>query len=155
MRIGEICTREVVFCERTTSVVELAQLMRRHHVGDVIVVDHVGDKLIPVGIVTDRDLVIEILAQQIDPETLMARDLMRKELALAREGEAVYDAIVRMSASGVRRLPVVDARDCLVGVLTADDVTEFLAEELTAVAGIVPRQVAHEKAARALPDIAV
>lgn len=155
MRIGEICTREVVYCERATSVVELAQLMRRHHVGDVIVADAVGAKLIPVGIVTDRDLVIDVLAQRVDPAEVTARDLMRKGLALARETEAVYDAIVRMRDSGIRRLPVIDEHDCLIGVLTADDVTEFLAEELTALAAVGPRQVAHEQAARALPDIAV
>ncbi len=155
MRIGEICTREVVYCERHTGIVEVAQLMRRHHVGDVIVADAVGDTLRPVGIVTDRDLAVEVLAQRADPDALTAHDLMSQDLELVREGEHVYDAIVRMREHGVSRLPVIDECDALIGVLTADDVNEFLAEELTLVAGIVPRQIAHEKTARSAPDITI
>jgi CBS domain-containing protein len=147
MRIGEICTREVVYCERTTPVVDMADLMRRHHVGDLIVTEHRDGRLVPVGIVTDRDLVVEVLAQGIDPGSLTASDLMSKELATANQSEVIYDAIERMRAKGVRRLPVTDDQGCLIGVLTADDVTEFLAEELTGVARIGPRQVALEKAA--------
>lgn len=145
MRIGEICTREVVYCDRTTGVPELAQLMRRHHVGDLIVADNRGGKLIPVGIVTDRDLVVEVLAQGVDPGSLTAGDLMTKSLKTAKEGEAVSDAIERMRRESIRRLPVIDDQGSLIGVLTADDVTEFLAEELTAVARISPRQLATER----------
>jgi signal-transduction protein with cAMP-binding, CBS, and nucleotidyltransferase domain len=147
MRIGEICTREVVVCERATSVAEIARLMRNHHVGDVIVVDRYEGRAVPVGIVTDRDLVIQVLAEQVDPGPLTAADLMSGELATALETEVVYDAIWHMRSRGIRRLPVVDARRFLVGVLTADDVTAFLAEELTQVARIVPRQVQLEAAA--------
>lgn len=147
MRIGEICTRDVVYCERVTTVIEMADLMRRYHVGDLIVAERRDGKLVPVGIVTDRDLVVEVLAQGIDPGALTASDLMGKELTTADESEAIYDAIERMRTRGVRRLPVIDDQGCLTGVLTADDVTEFLAEELNAVARIGPRQVALEKAA--------
>ena len=149
MRIGEICTREVVHCGRDTSVAEIAQLMRNHHVGDVIVVEPHQGKLVPVGIVTDRDLVVQVLAQGVGPDALTANDLMSDELVTAVESEVVYDAIWHMRTKGIRRLPVVDERKYLIGVLTADDVTEFLAEELTEVARIVPRQVKLEKAALA------
>lgn len=148
MRIGEICTREVVHCERSESVALIAQLMRDYHVGDVIVVERKESKRIPVGIVTDRDLVVEVLAQGIDPNGIAAKDLMYSELATAEEGDDVYEAIMRMRTRGIRRLPVVDADGSLVGVLTADDVTEFLAEELTEIARIVPRQRRQEGTAR-------
>ena len=103
----------------------------------------------PVGIVTDRDLVVQVLAQGVGPDALTANDLMSDELVTAVESEVVYDAIWHMRTKGIRRLPVVDERKYLIGVLTADDVTEFLAEELTEVARIVPRQVKLEKAALA------
>jgi CBS domain-containing protein len=148
MRIGEICTREVVHCERDDSVALVAQLMRDHHVGDVIVVERKEGRRIPVGIVTDRDLVVEVLAQGISPDGLAAKDLMSGELVAAKEDETVYDAVWRMRNKGIRRLPVVGADQSLVGVLSADDVTEFLAEELTGVARIVPRQLKQEGAAR-------
>jgi len=149
MRIGEICTREVVHCERDASVVEIAELMRNHHVGDVIVAEPHQGKLVPVGIVTDRDLVVQVLAQGVGLDAFTAQDLMSDELVTATETEAVYDAIWHMRSKGIRRLPVVDERKFLVGVLTADDVTEFLAEELAQVARIVPHQVKLEKTALA------
>jgi signal-transduction protein with cAMP-binding, CBS, and nucleotidyltransferase domain len=149
MRIGEICTREVVHCGPDTSVADIAQLMCNHHVGDVIVAEPHQGKLVPVGIVTDRDLVVQVLAQGVGPDALTAQDLMGDELVTAAEAEVVYDAIWHMRSKGIRRLPVVDERKFLVGVLTADDVTEFLAEELTQVARIVPHQVKLEKSVRA------
>jgi signal-transduction protein with cAMP-binding, CBS, and nucleotidyltransferase domain len=149
MRIAEICTRDVVHCARDTSVGDMARLMRNHHVGDLIVTDTRGGKLVPVGIVTDRDLVVEVLAERVDPEGVTAGDLMATDLVTATDTENVYDAIWHMRSRGIRRLPVLDAAThALVGVLTADDVTEFLAEELTQVARIAPRGAAQEKARR-------
>jgi CBS domain-containing protein len=126
-------------------VADLAKLMRNHHVGDVIVVEHSGTGARPVGIVTDRDLVVKILAEGVDPETVGAGDLMGPDLVTALDSEAVYDAIWHMRGKGIRRLPIVDERSLLVGVLTVDDVTEFLAAELSEVARIVPRQVRQEQ----------
>jgi len=147
MRSGEICTREVVYCGRDASVLEVAQLMRNHHVGDLIVAETRNGRLEPLGIVTDRDLVVKVLAEGVSAETLRAADLMTRELITVAEAGAVHEAIERMRAEGVRRLPVVGADGALVGVLSADDVTEFLAEELTGVAHIASRQSVLEKAA--------
>lgn len=147
MRIGEICTREVVYCGPRDSVLEVAQLMRNHHVGDLIVAERRDGLLRPLGVVTDRDLVVKVLAEGVAPETLTAGDLMMRELVSAQEYELLHEAIARMRAHGVRRLPVIDAAGSLVGVLTADDVVEFLAEELSGVARIFPRQSELERAA--------
>jgi len=151
MRTAEVCSREVVYCERRASVVEIATLMRNHHVGDLIVAESRDGKLVPVGIVTDRDLVVKVLAEGVAPEALTAGDLMMRHLVTAEASESVYEAIGRMRAEGIRRLPVLGADGALVGVLSADDVTEFLAEELGALARIAPRQSAREKAA--LPPV--
>ena len=148
MRIGEICTRTVVTCGRTASALELAQLMRNHHVGDVIVVDAVEGGSTPVGIVTDRDLVVLVMAKGVDPELLSAGDMMTDELVTAPESEDVYDAIWHMRSQGVRRLPIVDAKSHLCGVLTSDDVTEFLAAEMVEMARIMPRQIRLEETER-------
>ncbi|HSN32121.1 MAG TPA: CBS domain-containing protein [Ideonella sp.] len=149
MRIGEICTRSVVTCERGETALEIAQRMRERHVGDVVVVDSADGGCTPVGIVTDRDLAIQVLAPEVDPRSICAGDLIAGELITALDSDLVYDAIWTMRRKAVRRLPVVDSRRQLVGVLTADDVTEFLAEELTEIARIVPRQMQHEEAVRA------
>ena len=151
MRIGEICTREVVYCGRADSVLEVARLMRNHHVGDLIVAERRDGRLEPVGIVTDRDLVVKVLAEGVAPATLTAGDLMTRSLLAAEESATVHEAIERMRAEGVRRLPVISADRSLIGVLSVDDVAEFLAEELGGLARIGPRQSALEKAA--LPPV--
>ena len=148
MRIGEICTRPVVTCQRSASVLELAQLMRNRHVGDVIVVDTSDGKMTPVGMVTDRDLVVEVMAEGLGPDRLRAEDLIAGDVVTVFESELVYDAIWHMRGKGIRRLPVVDDHNHLVGVLTADDVTRFLAGVLDEVARIGPQQAAREGASR-------
>ena len=140
MRIGELCTRAVVTCRRDTSAQELAQLMRDRHVGDVVVVDADAGGATPVGIVTDRDVIVRIVAHGVDPKLVRAEDLIVGGLVTALESEGLYDAIWHMRSKGVRRLPVVDQHNHLLGMLTADDVVRFLAEELTELAHAVPHQ---------------
>lgn len=147
MKIGEVCKRTPVTCTRAATVSEVARLMRASHVGDVIVVDPLEDGQQPVGIVTDRDLVVAVLARDLDPGKLCAGDVMRTELATVAESDGVYDAIWQMRSKGIRRLPIVNARNSLTGVLAADDVTRFLADELSEVARIAPHQIQHEKSA--------
>ena len=145
MHVGEICTRSVVTCAADLKVVELAQLMRDHHVTDVLVVEQREDRPMPLGIVTFRDMVVRVLANRVDPETCRARDVMSDCLETVLDGEFIYDAIWHMRAKRVRRLPVLDARGALIGVLTADDVAEFLAAELVEVARISPSRSALER----------
>jgi signal-transduction protein with cAMP-binding, CBS, and nucleotidyltransferase domain len=134
MRVGEICKRSVVTCGRDASALELARLMREHRVGDVVVVDEQDGASTPIGIVTDRDLVVEVMADGVDPDMLRADEMIVGELVTVLDTELVYDAIWHMRRKGVRRLPVLDAHGHLAGILTADDVTRFLAQELTEVA---------------------
>jgi len=148
MHIGEICTRSTVICRRDASASEVAQLMRDRHVGDVIVVDEHEGQLTPVGIVTDRDLVVQVMAERLNPNLLRAGDLIANDLVTAFESELVYDAIWHMRRKSIRRLPVVDAHNHLLGVLTADDVIEFLAGELSELARLAPRQIKREEVTR-------
>jgi signal-transduction protein with cAMP-binding, CBS, and nucleotidyltransferase domain len=147
MQVSEICTRLTVTCRRDTSALELARMMRDRHVGDVIVVEDSDGGARPIGVVTDRDLVVQVMARGVDPELLRADDLIVGELETALASEFVYDAIWHMRSKGVRRLPVVDSRSHLFGILSADDVTRFLAEELSELARIVPRQIQREQTA--------
>jgi signal-transduction protein with cAMP-binding, CBS, and nucleotidyltransferase domain len=149
MRIGDICTRSAVYCDRTMRIPLVAQLMRNRNVGEVIVVEPDGDKVRPVGVVTDRDLVLEVLAQGVAPEALAAQDLMQPGVLTVGEDETVYDAIWHMRSRNVRRLPVIDSDGHLVGVLSQDDVIGFLSQEMTQVARVSPDQIKAERAHRA------
>ncbi|MBS0318122.1 MAG: CBS domain-containing protein [Proteobacteria bacterium] len=148
MHIGQICTRSVVTCTSGASALELARLMRDRHVGDLIVVAEHEDGARPVGIVTDRDLVVLVVAKGVDPELLRAEDLVTGDVVTVAESDDVHAAIGAMRSKGVRRLPVVDAHRRLVGVLTADDVARHLAAELTGMASIAEQQVEREYATR-------
>ncbi len=139
MSIGEFCTREVVIVERGTGIVELAQLMRKHHVGDVIVVDIQGDLVVPVGIVTDRDIVVELIAGEVDLDSVTTGDVMNPELITAKEKEGIWDTLQRMSSRGIRRMPVINEDGGLEGILTVDDLIELLADELDLLAKIAGR----------------
>lgn len=145
MHVSDICTRSVVTCLGDASAVELARMMRDHHVGDIVVVEACEGGMRPVGIVTDRDLVVRVMAQGLPPADYRAADLMNTELVTAVGSETAYDAIWHMRSQGIRRLPVVDAHNRLIGIVTADDIGDFLGQELAALARVAPRQIQREQ----------
>src|ERR1019366_803157 len=106
---GEVCSREVLFATRDITVQAAAELMRRNHVGTIIVVDEVQGKRKPLGIVTDRDMVIEVIAPGLDPDVIRVGDIMVQDLVTVRENDGLLDTVKVMRSRGVRRLPVVDA----------------------------------------------
>jgi CBS domain-containing protein len=144
MPIGEFCNREVVFATRETSIPEAAQLMRKFHVGDLVVVDEIDRKRVPVGIVTDRDIVIEIVSQSLDFNEFSVGDIMSPQLISVQEKEGVFETIRLMRAKGIRRIPVVNQEGGLEGIVSADDILDLLAEEMTELAKVVPREQERE-----------
>lgn len=148
MQIGEICTREVVCTSVETPVAAAAKLMRQYHTGDVIVTRSHGGKRVPLGIVTDRDIVLGVIATELAPGTLTVGDIMGAELTTAGENEDVFDAIQRMRNKGVRRMPIVDEDGALTGIVSIDDIIEILAEELTELARLISREQVHEQQTR-------
>ncbi len=148
MPISEVCNREVVIVRAKDSALEAAQLMRTHHVGDVVVVEDRGGTRVPIGIVTDRDLVVEIMAAKLNPAAITAGDIMVPELAAVKENVGLFEAIEYMHAKGVRRLPVVDDKGGLIGILTLDDLLELLADEMKALARLVKQELKKETMSR-------
>lgn len=148
MRIGGIATLEAVHCKRETSVLEAALLMRKHHVGDLVIVDEVNGELMPVGILTDRDIVVSLVAEGLDSKSIEAGDIMSAELLAASEDADVHETIERMRVKGVRRMPVIDGSGRLLGIVSVDDLMQFLAEEMTELSRISLRQQSIEKQIR-------
>ncbi|MBJ7311783.1 CBS domain-containing protein [Rugamonas sp. CCM 8940] len=145
MRIGEICTVQTVHCKRDLTVQGAALLMRNHHVGDLVVVEQPNGERVPVGIITDRDIVVSVIALGLDPASLLVGDIMVEELMTASEDEDVYETIERMRFKGIRRVPVVNSLGGLTGIVSIDDLVEFLAEEMGELSRISSRQLANEK----------
>lgn len=148
MSLGEICNRDVVFATRTNTITEAAQLMREHHVGDLVVIDETDKQRRPVGMLTDRDIVIELIAKNIDIHTVTVGDVMSTELIAGRESDGIYETIQLMRNKGVRRLPVVNQKGGLVGIVAVDDLLDLLAEEFEALSRLPLREQARERAAR-------
>ncbi|MCK9635858.1 MAG: CBS domain-containing protein [Methylobacter tundripaludum] len=139
MAIGEFCNRDVVFATREMSLPEAAQLMREYHVGDLVVVDDVGGKRAPVGVVTDRDIVIEIIAKSLNLDEFSVGDIMAPQLVSVQETEGVFETIRLMRTKAIRRIPVLNSEGGLAGIVSADDILELLAEEMTELAKVAPR----------------
>lgn len=144
MPIGELCVRQVVVAPRETSVLEAARLMRQYHVGDIVVTDDVNGRRKPVGIVTDRDLVLEVMAPALDATALTAGDIMSGDVITVTEDAGVLEAVHSMRAHGVRRVPVVNRDGLLVGIVSVDDLVELLAEELSELAKLVSKEQKRE-----------
>lgn len=144
MKVGEICNREVVVIDREAAILEAAQLMRRRHVGDVVVTEERGGARVPVGILTDRDIVVELLAEQVPLEAVAVGDAMSSELLTVSEEEEVMDAIQRMRGRGVRRVPVVDHSGALAGILAVDDLIDLIAEQLSDLVKLIGNEQQRE-----------
>lgn len=148
MAIGELCNRDVVVVNRDKPVREAVRLMRKHHVGDLVVVEDLHGHRRPVGILTDRDIVIELLAADVDLDTVAVGDAMSYELVTAREDDDLLDTIARMRQEGVRRLPVVGDDGALVGILAVDDLLEVVTEQLAGLVGSIVQEHLRERTRR-------
>jgi len=130
MMIGEMCNRVVVFAHEKMSLSGAAKLMREHHVGSLVVVKEGDPDRVPTGIITDRDIVIEVVAEGMDHKALTVGEIMGGDLVTAREQDNMLDILQVMRRRGIRRLPVVTASGSLAGIVTIDDLLEIVAEEL-------------------------
>lgn len=148
MAIGEICSREVVFVKRDATVRTAARLMREYHVGSLVVADETDGKRRPAGIVTDRDVVVAVVAMGLDPEVIRVGDIMAPGLVSVVEDWSIPDCAELMKHKGIRRLVVTDADGFLAGVVAADDVLSLLAEEISALSSMVGRERKREMEAR-------
>lgn len=151
MGVGEYCNREVVVMTPAGTVREAARVMRDEHVGDVVVVDEAGGVRRPVGIVTDRDLVIEVVARDGDPDEITLADLVAGELVCAGESDDLWDTLKNMRDRGVRRVPIAAADGGLVGIITLDDYVDLLAEEMDDLVVLIRREQGREQKLRTRP----
>ena len=146
MNVGTVCTRAVIVAEGTATVLDIATLMRAHHVGDVVIVENREGVNYPTGILTDRDIVVEGVVEVLDRlPTLLADDLITRPLVSVSERDNIDHAIEIMRAQGVRRLPVVNDAGALVGLLAYDDLVEFFAGRLAGLAAVVAREERMER----------
>jgi CBS domain-containing protein len=143
--IRDLCKHEVVVAQRSTPLVEVAGSMRDRHVGAVVVVEERNGLRVPIGVITDRDLVVGVVAR-CEPyvEKLTAGDVLTRTAIVAREDDDVVRVAHRMRAENVRRMPIVDKYGGLVGMVSVDDVLAVLAEAIYALSEMGVRQPRRE-----------
>jgi len=149
MKVGDVCNRLVVDVTEDEPVRRAAELMRKYHVGTLVVTSYGDEQRVPTGIVTDRDIVVETTASGIDPDEVTVGDIMSDKVVMATEEDEVPDVLEMMRKRGIRRLPVVDGKGSLVGILAVDDLLQICADNLGAMAAIVGGQRRQETKVRA------
>ena len=128
--VGRMCSKPVVTAQPDDAVLAVARLMRARNVGAVVIVSD-GN---PVGLLTDRDLVVEVMARDRDPSATPVREVMRKQPTVIREDASVFDAARALARRRVRRLPVVNRDGRLVGIIALDDILMLLGGEMSNIA---------------------
>jgi CBS domain-containing protein len=145
MKIGSVCNPEVAVIEPHELVVDAARRMRERHVGDLVVVRNEPGGRVPIGILTDRDIVVGIIAKDIAHlGTLKVDDVITSDPICAKDSDDLSLVLDKMRRNVIRRVPVVNARGYLAGVFTLDDLLALLADDLGSVGAIVSRQRTFE-----------
>lgn len=146
--VGTFMSREPVTCAEEFRLQQVAALMRARHVGSVVVVSGDGLGRRPVGVITDRDIVVEVVATGLDAAAITAGDIVVRPAVTAHDTDSLPEAIQKMRSRGIRRLPVVDLHGDLVGVLSSDDVLQAISHELSTLVRVAEHQPAQEARAR-------
>lgn len=148
MRIADICTHDVVYIDPAASLREAAETMRNYHVGSVVVVSRPDGEIVPVGIITDRDIVLAVIAPGVSLDALTVGDVMTRRVATCEEDQDLFDAIEIMREHGIRRLPVLNAKGGLTGMIAADDIYGALGMFMRELSRAMVREQVHEMEAR-------
>lgn len=148
MKVGDICTREMVVADYTDTLEQAAALMREHHVGALLVTQETPSGPVAAGMVTDRDLVVLAMARGIAPQQAVVGQLVSGQLVTVPAEASVDDAIKVMQSAGVRRLLVTADDGLLEGIVSLDDLLEALADQVAGLTRAVRGGIAREAATR-------
>jgi CBS domain-containing protein len=144
MDVRDVCKQVVVVAYRGMALNEAARLMREHHVGSLVVVEERDAGKSPIGMLTDRDIAIAVVARDLDARTLSVGEVMTTDVVSVREDDNILDTLALMRHRGVRRVPVVTRAGLLVGIVTLDDLMRILVAQLDDLVGAISGELAAE-----------
>ena len=145
MTIASICTHKVITVDREIDISAAARVMRENHIGYLIVTDSRAGGSSPIGVITDRDIVVKVMAKGVDPHTLTVGDAMTREPLTAADDDGITETLRRMRRMGVRRVPVVGPGGKVSGVLSIDDVLNHVVRQLSDVSGSMRNELSFER----------
>jgi len=144
MNIGDLCEKDIIWVDEDKSAVEVASRMRDQHVGCVVVAHRRESGLRPVGIITDRDLAMLLVARDVEPELILASDIMTSPVITCGADQQLAETIDLMHLHSVRRLPVVDDEEFLIGLVSYEDIVRQLALQLAHVSVVGEAAIQRE-----------
>ena len=151
MKVGQFCKRGVISIRGSADVADAAKLMRDEHVGFLVVFNE-GDELRkPVGVITDRDIVLLVTARDLNAHDVTIADVMTRQPLIASEHDDMTDLLQGMRLAGIRRVPVVDTRGALQGVIAADDAIDLVTSLLCDISGSIKHEQRQEWRTRSAP----
>ena len=150
MKIVDLCTREVIGIVAHSSVQDAALLMEKEHVGALVVVTN-DDPCRVMGVVTDRDLALDVLGKGMDSGALRVAELVKAPPLAVSSSAALQDGVAAMEKGGVRRLLVVDDDGGVVGLVAAEDLMGAISAELATLSRALHSNIEREKSRRQPP----
>lgn len=149
MKVGQFCKRGVISIRASADVAEAAKLMRDEHVGFLVVFDEGDEIRKPAGVITDRDIVLLVTARDVNAKDVTVADVMTRQPLIANEHDEMTDLLQAMRTAGIRRVPVVDTRGALQGVIAADDAIDLITGLLCDISGSIKHEQRQEWRTRA------
>ena len=140
MDLRKIGKLKVITVLAESGLEDAARLMRENHVGDVVVVENRNGKHVAVGMLTDRDIVLATIALGAPVNALVVGDIMSTDLVTVNAESSLSRVIELMKERGVKRIPLTGEGKEVLGIIALEDVTRFLAHELSALAEVSLRQ---------------
>jgi CBS domain-containing protein len=145
MIVGQHCNRIVASVAPDVSVVDAAKIMRERSLGYLVVTEQRDERRFPIGVLTDRDIVVHVVGSAVDPRTLLVKDIMSTQPVLAHEDDDFMELVRGMRTAGIRRVPVVDHMGTLVGIVALDDVLAIVSQMLDHLCGAVCNEQRMER----------
>lgn len=148
MSLRKVITKKVSTIFADSTVYQAAQIMRESHVGDLVVIEKQNGRIKPIGILTDRDIVMSTTVYDLVPSSISVEDIMGPFLIVAKISDNFYHIIDLMKKHGLKRIPLVNDQGNLEGIISADDILGMLAEELKDLTKVIKIQKNIEIARR-------
>lgn len=140
MKVRDLCTLNTQIIEKSETAQAAAQAMQEAKVGSLVVIDMLPNGDIPIGIITDRDIALKVAIHDVRPSMLLVEDFASDNLLIVRGKEDVYDVLGKMRQKSVRRVPVVDKNGFLIGIISIDDILDFMVGELKEMTDIMKHE---------------
>ncbi|MBT3981678.1 MAG: CBS domain-containing protein [Bacteriovoracaceae bacterium] len=145
MTLKNVIRTDVEAIVTTGTVKEAAALMYQNHVGSVVVIAKLnGVRKTPVGIITDRDIALSLGKNKRFDSNFSVLDVMTPNVVVCTPEDSIHQTIQKMCQNGIRRIPVVNNRDDLVGIVTSDDLLKHVGEELKDLSRIISSEIGKE-----------